>query len=136
MKSLIATGAASLLVAFPALAQYTYPSIEDAARITEAHATKLDRDSAQRFGEMIRFDVKVGWKNPEVRPETEAPYRIVRYLAKCEDKQLAVSAVAVIDGASRIVKNFGIAPGGWDFLTPEKASAESQFLERVCDMPL
>jgi hypothetical protein len=136
MKCLIAIGAASLFIAFPALAQYTYSSIEDAGRITEAHAAKLDRDSAQRFGDMIRFDVKVGWKKPEVRPEDEAPYRIVRYLAKCDDKQLALSAVAVIDGSSRVVKNFGIAPGGWDFLTPEAASAESQFLERICDMPL
>lgn len=136
MKFLVPLSAAALLAAAPAHAQFTYDTIEDAARITEAHSTKLDRDSAQRHGDMIRFDVRLGWKNAEARPENEAPTRLIRYLAKCDDKQLAVSAVAIIDGQNRIVRNFGIAPGGWDFLPPAAATPEAGFLERICDMPL
>lgn len=136
MKFLVPLSAAALVAAAPAHAQFVYDTIESAALITEAHSTKLDRDSAQRHGDMIRFDVRLGWKNPEARPETEAPVRLVRYLARCEDKQLAVSAVAIIDGQNRIVRNFGIAPGGWDFLSPAAASPEGGFLERICDLPL
>ncbi len=136
MKFLVPLSAAALVAAAPAHAQFAYDTIEDAARITEAHSTKLDRDSAHRHGDMIRFDVRLGWKNPDTRPETEAPTRMVRYLAKCDDKLLAVSAVAIIDGQNRIVRNFGIAPGGWDFLPPVSASPEAGFLERICDLPL
>ncbi len=60
VKFLVPLSAAALIAAAPAHAQFTYDTIEDAARITEAHSTKLDRDSAQRHGDMIRFDVRLG----------------------------------------------------------------------------
>lgn len=126
-----------IALALPAFAeQQYYTDIETAARISEKHETRFERDSVTRSGEMIRFDVKVGWKTPDERPETEAPLRIVRYLVRCEEKEIAVSGVAVFDTSRRIVKSFGVPPGGWDFIRPDQSSAERQWLEKACDMPV
>ena len=67
-----------------------YDTIEAASKIGGQHVTRLQRDSVTRFGELLRFEVRVAWKNPEERPENEAPLRVVRYLAKCASKELAV----------------------------------------------
>lgn len=131
----ILAGIAAALVAGGVHAQ-TYASIEDAARLTDQHDTRLLTDTVQRQSGMLRFDVNAGWKHPEQRPETEAPRRILRYLARCEQKELAIMNVAVYDTSLRIAKSFGIAPGGWDFAKPESGTAEARFLEKVCSMPL
>ena len=93
-----------LILALPALAEMQYyDNIEAASHITAQHETRFERDSVSRSGDWIRFDVKVGWRTPDERPETEAPLRIVRYLARCETKEIAVSGVAVFDTSRRIV---------------------------------
>lgn len=125
---------AGLLVAGSAAAQqFTYPTIEDAAKLTEKHALKFERDSVTRQGDMVRFDLKAGWKNPEERPENESPRRILRFLARCEAKELAIMGVAVFDLNGQVVKSYGIAPGGWDFAMPAKDSIEATYLKKVCD---
>lgn len=133
MKRLICLAALGIASAGVASAdeQY-YTNIEDAGRLTDQHAWKFESDSVTRQGDMVRFDVKTGWKNAETRPETEAPARIVRYLAKCDSKELALMAVAVIDNSRRVVKSFGIAPGAWDWAPPEKGTPEAQLLDKAC----
>ncbi|MFO1319136.1 MAG: hypothetical protein U1F52_05940 [Burkholderiales bacterium] len=126
-----------LILALPALAEMQYyDNIEAASHITAQHETRFERDSVSRSGDWIRFDVKVGWRTPDERPETEAPLRIVRYLARCETKEIAVSGVAVFDTSRRIVKSFGVPPGGWDFVHPDGASVERQWIDKACDMPV
>lgn len=128
---------AALALPLPALATTEYYNdIDAAARITERNETRFERDSVTRVGEMIRFDVKVGWKTPSERPENEAPLRIVRYLVRCDEKEIAVSGVAVFDSSLRIVKSHGVPPGGWDFHRADPASLQRQWLEKVCDMPV
>lgn len=124
---------AGLLAAGLASAEpFVYPSIEDAAKLTDQHALKFERDSISRQGDMLRFDLKAGWKNPEERPADEAPRRILRFLARCEAKELAIMGVAVFDLNGQVVKSYGIAPGGWDFVAPAKDSIEGQYLAKVC----
>lgn len=136
MKHLICLAAFGLVFTGPATAveeQY-YTNIEDAARLKEDHLWRFESDSVTRQGDMVRFDVKAGWKTPEARPETEAPGRVIRFLARCESKELALMAVAVLDNSRRVVKTFGIAPGGWDWMSPEKGSTEAQFVDKACSM--
>ncbi|MBK8019268.1 MAG: hypothetical protein JNL33_02765 [Betaproteobacteria bacterium] len=113
-----------------------YDTIEAASKIGGKHVTRLQRDSVTRFGELLRFEVRVAWKNPEERPENEAPLRVVRYLAKCESKELAVAAVAVFDTSSRVVKSFGVPPGAWDYASPDPGSPQEEWLASACRMPV
>ena len=113
-----------------------YDSIEAASKIGGQHVTRLQRDSVTRFGELLRFEVRVAWKNPEERPENEAPLRVIRYLARCASKELAVAAVAVFDTSSRVVKNFGVPPGAWDYSSPEPGSPQEEWLASACRMPV
>ena len=113
-----------------------YDTIEAASKIGGQHVTRLQRDSVTRFGELLRFEVRVAWKNPEERPENEAPLRVVRYLAKCASKELAVAAVAVFDTSSRVVKSFGVPPGAWDYSNPDPGSPQEEWLASACKMPV
>jgi hypothetical protein len=136
MKRLICrAGIAAIGLAFAGIVsadeQY-YTTIEDAARLTELNEVKFRSDSVTRQQNMVRFDLEVSWKNPATRPETEAPGRIMRYLAKCDSKEVAVMAVAVFDNTRRLVKSFGIAPGGWDFMTPATDTTEGQSMVKAC----
>jgi len=113
-----------------------YTSIEDAALIRDEHLWRFESDSVTRQADMVRFDVKAGWKSPEARPATEAPGRVIRFLARCESKELALMAVAVLDNSRRVVKTFGIAPGGWDWALPASGTAEAEFLAKACSVRL
>ena len=129
--------AASLLPAAGARAEVQYyDDIDAASRIGDEHVTRLQRESVTRFGELLRFEVKVAWKDPAARPDTEAPIRIVRYLAKCPQKELAVAAVAVFDPSNRMVKSFGIPPGGWEYAPAKAGSPQAEWLEKACNMPV
>jgi len=135
MKRLIYIAALGLTFTGHAFAEEQYyTNIEDAARISEDHLWRFEADSVTRQGDMVRFDVKAGWKTLEARPQTEAPGRVIRFLARCESKELALMAVAVLDNSRRMVKTFGIAPGGWDWLAPVKGSPEAQLLDKACSM--
>jgi hypothetical protein len=137
MKRLICLAAVALASTGAALAEEQYyTTIEDAGLIREEHLWKLESDSVTRQADMVRFDVKAGWKTPQSRPATEAPGRVLRYLARCESKELALMAVAVLDNNRRVVKTFGIAPGGWDWSLPEKGTAEAELLDKACSVRL
>jgi hypothetical protein len=122
-----------LLCLASAGAHAEYPSIEDAAAITDAHTVRLERDSIARQADLVRFDVWVGWKDPATRPQGEAARKVVRYLARCQDGTLAVSSVATFPTAGQPGKTYGIAPGGWDFEPPAAGSPGADWLKRVCD---
>lgn len=137
MKRLICLAALALAPTGAALAEEQYyTNIEDAALIREEHVWRFESDSVTRQADMVRFDVKAGWKSPEARPATEAPGRVIRYLARCESKELALMAVAVLDTSRRVVKTFGIAPGGWDWALPAKGTTEADLLDKACSVRL
>jgi hypothetical protein len=132
----IATAAMGLAVAATAHAQPRYDNAEDASRIGEEHAARLQRDTVARFGDVRRFEIRVSWKEPSQRPEAEAPLRVVRYLARCESREMALAAVAVFDTSGRMVKSLGVPPGAWDYVKAEEGSAEAEALDSACRMPL
>lgn len=139
MNSFI-TGIATAVVAFafatPASAQPQYDTAEAASRIGEEHVTSLQRGTVARFGELRRFEIRVAWKEPSQRPEAEAPLRVVRYLARCESREMALAAVAVFDTSGRMIKSFGVPPGAWDYTKPLEGSAEAEALDSACRMPV
>ena len=60
---------AGLLVAGSAAAQqFTYPTIEDAAKLTEKHALKFERDSVTRQGDMVRFTIRATARSDRAGP--------------------------------------------------------------------
>lgn len=132
----VASAAAAVAAAaLPAVAQ-TYPDIESAARITEQHVTRFDRESISRQGNFMVFNVTVGWKGPDERPATEPSRRVMKFLTRCSEQELAVASVAVFDQQSMLVKSFGIAPGGWDFEKPAKDTEHFEWMKRACTHPL
>lgn len=110
-----------------------FPTIEAAAAVTDANTVRLERDSITRYGDMLRFDVWVGWKDPSARPQGEPSRKVIRYLARCNDGTLAISSVASFRTTSEPSKTYGIAPGGWDFEKPAPGSQAADWLARVCD---
>lgn len=140
MKPVRALATALIAAALPltaAQAEETwYDTIEAAARVDARSVSRLQRDTVARFGELLRFEVRLDWRNAEQRPDTEAPIRIVRYLARCTDRQMALAAVAVFDNSGRLVKSFGVPPGAWEYTQPAAGSAEVQWLETACRMPV
>jgi hypothetical protein len=118
-----------------AMAQ-TYPDIEAAAVITDRHVTQFDKDTIGRYGGYMVFNVRIGWKGPDERPDTEPSVRVMKFLARCDAKELAVASVAVFDKQQMLVKSFGIAPGGWDWEAPAQDSERFGWMKRVCAHPL
>jgi len=124
---------AACVLAFVATEAFAeYATIEEAAAVTEDNVTRFESDSATVQGGMVRFDVTVAWKDGVVRPQGSPPRKIVRYLAKCGDKVLALSSVAVYGISGTTEKIYGIAPGGWDFAAPADGSMEGQWLKKAC----
>lgn len=125
-----------LLVAGVAGSAAAYQNIEEASKITDANVTRFENDSMAKQGDMLRFDVTVGWKDPSLRKDDEPLRRIIRHVAKCDEGELAVASVALVPAPGQTPKTFGIAPGGWDFYKPEKGSEHKKWLDKVCDWPL
>jgi hypothetical protein len=125
-----------VLIAAPLSAEPQPGSIEAAARIGAEHESRLDRRSVARFGDLLRYEVRVGWKDAALRPATQAPLRIVRYLARCESREVSVAAVAVIDTSGQMLKSYGVPPGAWEYARPVEGSPEAEALEAACRMPV
>lgn len=113
-----------------------YQTIEEAASITEANVTRFESDSISKQGEVMRFDVTVGWKEASMRKDDEPLRKIIRHLAKCDEGELAVASVALIPAPGQMPKTFGIAPGAWEFYKPQKGTEPKKWLDKVCDSPL
>lgn len=132
----IAATVLALGIALSAANALGYQTIEEAAKITDANVTRFESDSISKQGEMLRFDVTVGWKDASMRKDDEPLRKIIRHLAKCDEGELAVSSVALIPAPGQTPKTLGIAPGAWDFYKPEKGTEAKKWLDKVCDWPL
>lgn len=126
--------ALALLAAGSAMGQYA--TIEEAAWVRPDNATRYESDSITKIGELVRFDVMVGWEDISRRPEGEPVKKVIRYLAKCKEGEIAVSSVATFALAGMTPKTWGVAPGGWDFEKPEAGSLQARWLKRTCESPL
>ena len=135
MSRLTASVAAALaFAAGTAAAQYA--TIEEAAWVRPDNATRFESDSITKMGEMVRFDVIVGWEDASKRPEGEPVRKVIRYLAKCKEGEVAVASVATFASTGITPKTWGIAPGAWEFEKPEAGSLHARWLKRTCDSPL
>jgi hypothetical protein len=120
------------LAATIAAAAQAAGAIEDLARIGEAEVASLEAQSVQARGELTRFDVRVSWRDPQARPPGAAAGRVVRYLARCGQKTMALSAVAILDDNGRMAKTHVAPPGGSTFAAPAEGSREAGWLASVC----
>ncbi len=136
MPRLTACLAAAMAFAAAGAAVAQYATIEEAAWVRPDNATRFESDSITKLGEMVRFDVTVGWEDPSRRPEGEPVRKVIRYLAKCKEGEVAVSSVATFASLGITPKTWGIAPGAWEFEKPEAGSLQARWLKRTCDSPL
>lgn len=128
--------AAALAFAAAGAAAAQYATIEEAAWVRPDNATRFESDSISRMGDMVRFDVTVGWEDVSKRPEGEPVRKVIRYLARCKEGEVAVASVATFASAGVTPKTWGIAPGAWEFEKPEAGSLQARWLKRTCDSPL
>ena len=124
------------LLSAPLAAQPQAGSIESAAHIGADHVSRLDRRSVARFGDLLRYEVRVGWKDPALRPANEAPLRVLRFLARCDSREAAIAAVAVIDTSGQMLKSYGVPPGAWEYQKPAEGSPEAEALDAACRTPV
>lgn len=136
MKSFVPAAIACALAFATGGAAAQYATIEEAAIVTDDNVTRFESESVMRQGDTRRFDVTVAWRDGFVRPESEPPRKVVRYLVKCGSKEIALSSVAVFGPGGETTKMYGIAPGGWDFAAPAGGSREAQWLEKACGASL
>ncbi len=113
-----------------------YATIEEAAVVTDDNVTRFDTDSIMVQGETRRFDVAVAWRDGFVRPDGAPPRKIVRYLVKCDLKEIALSSVLVFGSTGETAKIFGVPPGAWDFTPVAGGTREAKWFEKTCDAPL
>ncbi|MEO8037303.1 MAG: hypothetical protein ABI794_00960 [Betaproteobacteria bacterium] len=132
MQALVLRITACVFALFASAAHAEFATIEEAASVTADNVTRFESDSPSVQSGRVRFDVTVAWKDGVVRPQGAPPRKIIRYLAKCADKMLALSSVAVYGISGETEKMYGIAPGGWDFAVPEDDSLEAQWLKKAC----
>lgn len=132
MKFLPQAVAACAFCVTAASAADPYASIEEAAVVTEDNVTRFEVDSIRRQGDTRRFEVTVAWRDGFIRPEGAPPRKVVRYLVKCDAKEIALSAVMLYGPSGESTKMYGIAPGGWDFAPAATGSREAQWLEKAC----
>jgi hypothetical protein len=122
--------ATALLVA-NAAAQGDY-TVEALAAIADGQRAELDLTSARQLGSTTRFDVRVVWSEPSRRPQEAAARKLVRYLADCVKRELAVAGVGLEDDNGRMLKSAIVPPGTYEYFKPAAGSREAQWLDEVC----
>jgi hypothetical protein len=132
LKSIVHAAAACAFAVAAGAASAQYATIEEAAAVTADNVTRFETDSVALQGSARRFDITVAWRDGFVRPEGAPPRKIVRYLVKCEGREIALASVAVYGPGGSTAKIYGIAPGGWDFAPVAQGSTEAQWLAKAC----
>jgi hypothetical protein len=124
--------AAALLVA-PAAADDEYPfAPERLSKVYENETARFDTQSVSDRSGMRTFDVVISANNPAALPPGSVTSRTVRYFARCADGEIAVSVIALMDGAGRLARTVLVPPGTWDYFKPESGSEQASWLERAC----
>lgn len=136
MKSVTFAAAVLAFVVSGASAAVPYATIEEAAVVTDDNVARFESDSIMVQGETRRFDVTVAWRDGFVRPDGAPPRKIVRYLVKCDQKEIALSSVLVFGSTGETAKIFGVPPGAWDFMPVARGTREAKWFEKTCDAPL
>lgn len=107
-------------------------TVESLSRIDEAETAVFDAQSVQTWSEGRRFDVRVTRHGVEDRPPGAAASRVIRYLVRCEQKAIAVAAVATLDANGKMLKSYVVPPGGSDFSAPAEGTREAGWLAAAC----
>jgi hypothetical protein len=136
MKSVTYAAAALAFAVCGASAAAPYTTIEEAAVVTDDNVARFESDSIMVQGETRRFDVTVAWRDGFVRPDGAPPRKIVRYLVRCDLKEIALSSVLVFGSTGETAKIFGVPPGAWDFMPVAGGTREAKWFEKTCDAPL
>jgi hypothetical protein len=122
--------ATALLIA-NAAAQGEY-TVESLATVAEGQRAELDPTSTRQLGTTTRFEVRVVWNDPTQRPQGAPARKLVRYLADCSKRELAVAAVGLEDENGRMLKSAIVPPGTYEFAKPAGGSREEQWLDKTC----
>lgn len=123
------------VIAFAAMfagAAQAADTAESLANIGEAETAVFDAQSVQTRNEGTRFDVRVTWRDADKRPAGAAASRVIRYVARCEQRAIAVAAVATLDANGKMLKSYVLPPGGSDFSAPPEGSREAGWLAAAC----
>lgn len=131
MKSRLAFAALALFAGLPAWAQDSY-TVEDISRIRATDTATLDSRSVEAQGSTVRFHVHVRPPEAEPLPPGAPALRVIRYMGRCDDQTLGVSAVLSLNQRNEMMKNYMIPPGGMDFYPVAEGSREAEWMKQVC----
>ncbi len=107
-------------------------TVEELAVIDQAETARLDKTTVQSGGDQTRFDVSVAWRDPAQRPEGAAATRVVRYVANCKARTLALAMVVTSDQYGRMLKRYLVPPGTGDYTAPPAGSQEAGWMAQAC----
>lgn len=131
MKTRLTFAAIALWAGSLAWAQDSY-TVEEISRIGATDTATLDSRSVEAQGNTVRFHVHVRPPEAEQPPPGAPALRVIRYLMRCDDRTLGVSAVLTLNQRNEMMKNYMIPPGGMDFYPVAEGSREEQWLNQVC----
>lgn len=107
-------------------------TVEELAVIGPAETARLDKTTVLSRGDQTRFDVNVAWRDPAQRPEGAEATRVVRYVANCKDKTLALALVETSDQNGRTLKRYLVPPGSAEYAAPQPQSQQEGWLAQAC----
>ena len=112
-----------------AQANYT---VEEIAEVREFEIVRFISSSVRESrGERI-FEVLIRYADPDEAPPGGAASRKVRYRARCEAGEMAISAIVLRNINAQMLKVITVPPGGEEFARPDRSSRKSDWLYRVC----
>lgn len=127
----IACFVAATMFAAAAVAQ-SGQSAESLSKIRANDVASLDAQSIRAHDGLVRFDVRVGWGNPEARPPEAPASRVIRYVARCGEKTLGVAAVTTFGAKGTMMKSYLVPPDEMDFTPPGEETPEAGWLAAAC----
>jgi hypothetical protein len=128
----ILAAAAALLIS-PAAAEDDYPyTPERLAQVYENETAGFDAQSIRDRAGVRMFDVRISANNPAAMPSGASTSRTVRYFARCQENEMAVGGIAMMDSAGRLIRSVMVPPGAWEYFKPEGETNEAEWLERAC----
>lgn len=127
----IALCAASAVYAQDSRADDSY-NVDELYQIREFETATLDTGSKSSQGREVRFHVHIRYTDPAKRPQGAPALRVIRYLMRCDEKSLGVSAVLTLNERNELMKNYLFPPGGMDFFPVVEGSREDGWAKEVC----
>lgn len=128
----ILAAAAALLIS-PAAADDDYPfTPERLAQVYENETAAFDAQSIRDRAGVRMFDVRISVNNPAALPSGASTSRTVRYFARCQESEIAIGGIAMMDNAGRLIRSVMVPPGAWEYSKAEAETNEAKWLERAC----